>query len=341
MSGQLFEVSGVSLDGVIEILYGTALPGESSETSNAPVGSVYYTTSGATYKKLNSGSGADKWLEAGGISSTGILSVKNIAASAPTIVDSIEAINAETAVWSVTIKSTGSPANRITFLVTGSHNGTTAKHTIYSRMVFGTVLPQLSYDVQLTGGFLQLLVSVGVPYDVECYRLTAVSRGTVTVTGTGGGDVTTTQLQTETNARIAADAVLNSRINSIQVQMDALATGGVGGGSLVPTDAPYYGVATLPVTLDEAFVLALPNRAINGTRVFSHITLSADIDEAQFYAYPVSFGIATFTDLSNGFETTWDGATGTGPATVSVNGVDYYIYQTDNTNLGVCDWAIT
>lgn len=116
------------------------------------------------------------------------------------------------------------------------------------------------------------------------------------------------------------------------------------GGALDPSYiAPYYGVATDPGTITEAFVLALTSRGSIGTRVNSHITMDSQVDQFMWYAYPKNMGLATFTDLSTTFEGGFDGAVpgNTGPAEVTVNGVVFYVYRSDNSNLGVCEYSVS
>jgi hypothetical protein len=232
MSEQLFEVSGISLDGRVNILYGDPAPGGTTQTDYAQVGSVYYCTDGKTWKKILAGTGTDKWELDSSSSSTldsGILSVKGLPAFASRVLDSIIGTEAETAVWAVTIINTVGPANRATFLITGSHNGVAAQHTIYSRMMFGNKIPQIDYTVRLLNGYLELVVSAGIPYDVECYRMTAVSKGGIQIVGGGGGtgDVTSTQLNAEVAARESADTNLQTALTtglSTKADITAVAT---------------------------------------------------------------------------------------------------------------------
>lgn len=116
------------------------------------------------------------------------------------------------------------------------------------------------------------------------------------------------------------------------------------GGALDPSYiAPYYGVAADPGTITEAFVLTLASRGSIGTRVNSHITMDSQAGQYMWYAYPKNMGLATFTDLSTTFEGGFDGAAApaTGPAEVTVNGVVFYVYRSDNADLGVCEYSVS
>lgn len=114
------------------------------------------------------------------------------------------------------------------------------------------------------------------------------------------------------------------------------------GGALDPSYvAPYYGVAVDPGPLTQEFVLGLASRGSLGTRASSHITMDSGSEQYMWYAYPKSMGTATFTDLGTTFEGGFDGATGSGPAEVTVNGVVFYVYRSDNYNLGVCDYSVS
>lgn len=52
---------GLEIDRTVQILQGSNLPGSSSDTISAPVGSLYLQTSGDALIKQNAGSGTDKW----------------------------------------------------------------------------------------------------------------------------------------------------------------------------------------------------------------------------------------------------------------------------------------
>jgi hypothetical protein len=54
-------------------------------------------------------------------------------------------------------------------------------------MIFGSKIAGLTYGVAINGGFLQLIVYATTPIDVECFRLSSVSRGAIQVISSGGG----------------------------------------------------------------------------------------------------------------------------------------------------------
>ena len=113
---------------------------------------------------------------------------------------------------------------------------------------------------------------------------------------------------------------------------------------------PYYGLADKTFGLTEALVKGLAFRGPNGNRQAS-FTLDAGsgaTGTSMIYAYPVSYGLATFTDTSNGFQGGWDGAKGDpsdpsleGPVTISVNGIPHYVYKTSRAGIGVKTWNVT
>src|SRR5690606_16593761 len=115
---------------------------------------------------------------------------------------------------------------------------------------------------------------------------------------------------------------------------------------------PYYGVADMNAVKDEAFILALTGRGPNGDRTatFTLDSGAAGSGLKMYYAYPVSYGLATFTDTSNGFEGGWDGVRNDPftlpgpiivPVTVGGNVVDFYLYGTDFDGLGQVTWQVT
>jgi len=52
---------GLDIDRAVRVLQGAGLPGSSSDTNSAPIGSLYLQTSGETFIKQTAGSGTDKW----------------------------------------------------------------------------------------------------------------------------------------------------------------------------------------------------------------------------------------------------------------------------------------
>lgn len=116
---------------------------------------------------------------------------------------------------------------------------------------------------------------------------------------------------------------------------------------------PYFGVAQTRTQAqkDGAFILSLPSRGPTASRANPSFTLNAPTaDLTMYYAYPVSYGEATFLDIASNFQGGWDGAHGDfgatlGPiiVTVLISGVpvSFYLYQTDYANLGSVQWSAT
>jgi len=217
MSEQLFEVSGISLDNTISILYGVIPPGTAQDTNDAPQGSVYFDTSGITWKKIAAGTGTAAWSQAAGGGSvvSGINSVRNVTGN--NTLDSLDATVVDTGVWAITTSSVAAPLNRQTVIITGSHNGATTKYSIYSKLDLGTKIAGITYDVRLLNNSFELVVFAPIFCNIDCYRLNAISNGsTVTLITSGGGsgtgDVTTAQLNAEILARQNADTILTTAV---------------------------------------------------------------------------------------------------------------------------------
>ncbi len=112
---------------------------------------------------------------------------------------------------------------------------------------------------------------------------------------------------------------------------------------------PYFGVGPVvsQANKNAALILALPSRGPTANRLNPSFTLNSDTNaKTMYYAYPVSYGQAVFTDLGAQFQGGWDGAHGDfgitlGPITVMVAGVPYYLYETDYPNLGSIEWSAT
>ena len=115
---------------------------------------------------------------------------------------------------------------------------------------------------------------------------------------------------------------------------------------------PYYGVATMRSVASKtgAFILSLSNRGPTANRLNPSFFLDAEGTDTMYYAYPVSYGQATFTDLGAQLQGGWDGAHSDfgvtlGPIIVSVTidgtPVPFYLYQTDYNNVGPVSWSVT
>lgn len=96
--------------------------------------------------------------------------------------------------------------------------------------------------------------------------------------------------------------------------------------------------------------LKMSGRGPNGDKTMSLLELTTGPGQSMFYAYPASYGYATFLDLDSQMEGGWDGAffmtTGDlGPITVNVNVagvgvVPFYLYKSDWPNLGYTRWQV-
>lgn len=172
----------------------------------------------------------------------------------------------------------------------------------------------------------------------------------------GAGSIDTAGLLTagnvtaNTNATVTASATIGGAT--------VTATKAVTIAYVAPIIYPFYGVAKDPGMAGKtgAWILsALTNRGPNGSRVMDPLVMDSGTTAQalyQFYAYPVSYGQATFTDKDTQMQGGWDGALGDpydstkmGPLTVNVtiNGqsVPFYLYQTDKVGIGKMNWAVS
>lgn len=111
---------------------------------------------------------------------------------------------------------------------------------------------------------------------------------------------------------------------------------------------PYYGTAPVGAAHTQALIFGLQFRGPTADRNNPAFTLTSGENVSMYYAYPVSYGEATFFDTDAQMEGGWDGAlnyqeTGLlGPDTVNVvidgQTIPFYLYETDWPNLGLCHW---
>ena len=100
----------------------------------------------------------------------------------------------------------------------------------------------------------------------------------------------------------------------------------------------YWGVDTIPDTLNSAFVLGLANSVLTGTKART-ITVNATSGKHIWYAVPTSFGTCSFKigGFDGGFEA---------PTTISLTNAsghteNYYVYRSTNPSLGNTTVAIS
>lgn len=130
---------------------------------------------------------------------------------------------------------------------------------------------------------------------------------------------------------------------------------------VAPSVYALYGVAAAPATgsaytnyADWATFITtnLTQKGTGKDTKANTITINQGTSQYGWYAYPASYGAATFVDVSNGFPGGWDGAnrafqssSATGPKTVSltIDGktADYFLYRTENAAIGQKTWAIS
>lgn len=118
---------------------------------------------------------------------------------------------------------------------------------------------------------------------------------------------------------------------------------------------PYFGLGPASMSQSEKnsdFIKGLQYRGTEASRNHSGFVLDAPSNSgmSMCYAYPVSYGQATFLDVESNFQGGWDGAHGDygstlGPIVVDVNFdgaiVPFYLYQTDWEDLGRVLWSVS
>lgn len=120
---------------------------------------------------------------------------------------------------------------------------------------------------------------------------------------------------------------------------------------------PFYGTADSEAPITEQLVLNLQNRGPTASRLNSLFAVNSSGNDSYFYAYPVSYGEATFQECDAngnviGIGTgSWDGANGDpiggpfGPVVINVtiggSSIPFYVYESDWPNLGLTYWKVT
>ena len=163
------------------------------------------------------------------------------------------------------------------------------------------------------------------------------------------------------NASGLFTAVTGSTVESGNVSVDVMSADGTVYTAVfavtVAADSvpiyPYAGIVNPAAPLTEALILGLTIQGTVADRTGGFTTANPLLLESQgmsqtmMYAYPASYGFATFLDIESNFTGGWDGAMAPamGPATVNVtiggNVVPFYVYKTDYPNLGPVTWSIT
>lgn len=174
------------------------------------------------------------------------------------------------------------------------------------------------------------------------WTVSAAALGTISSTGL----FTAAQVTGETTGNVNAQTIYQG----VALQATKIVTV-----SDVPSVIfPYYGLISKTTVLTAATITGLANRGPNGTRVSTFTLDSGTGTTGQYmvYAYPSSYGLATFTDQSTNFPGGWDGAGGDptdpskdGPITVTVtiNGspVQFYAYKTSRAGTGSKTWIVS
>ena len=93
----------------------------------------------------------------------------------------------------------------------------------------------------------------------------------------------------------------------------------------------YYGAAVDPGTVDSAFLIGLSNAVLTNTRART-ITVNAGVNQYIWYAVPTRLGSCTFK--VSGFEGGFQRVSTFSHTNASGYIENYYVYKSDNANLG-------
>ena len=100
----------------------------------------------------------------------------------------------------------------------------------------------------------------------------------------------------------------------------------------------YVGVSSVAL-MTSAVVQTLPSMTPVLPKLFD---LTASTNQFMYWASPITLGYVKFYDTESMFTGGWDGAhddyVSLGPITLTVLGVQYYVYRTDYPNLGHSYW---
>lgn len=93
----------------------------------------------------------------------------------------------------------------------------------------------------------------------------------------------------------------------------------------------YYGVATIPGTVNSAFVIGLSNGVLAGSRART-FTVDATSGKYIWYAVPTRYGACSFK--VGGFDGGFEAAQTVSVTNASGNTENYYVYRSTNPSLG-------
>jgi hypothetical protein len=168
---------GLSIDGIVSFIYGAGRPGNTEDTDNAGVGSLYsQTDSGGIWKKIESGAGADSWAEL--INHELPVSITGV--SVPSIIDQVPTEEANYYVWAISGSVDSDPTRRMNCILSASNDATaeddatTVMYETHSVLKSGDVAGIKASVVLGTSGGKQtmaLQVEAPVPTTFTAYRL--------------------------------------------------------------------------------------------------------------------------------------------------------------------------
>lgn len=93
----------------------------------------------------------------------------------------------------------------------------------------------------------------------------------------------------------------------------------------------YYGVSTIPSSVNSAFVIGLTNGVLTSTRART-ISVNATTGKYIWYASPVRYGACSFK--IGGFDGGFEAAQTVSVTNASGHTEDYYVYRSTNPSLG-------
>ena len=106
----------------------------------------------------------------------------------------------------------------------------------------------------------------------------------------------------------------------------------------------YFGVSSSAVISSSEIVYLVS--MVQPLLLPYNLTLTAGHGQYMYWVTLVELGPMQFYDRESMFIGGWDGAHGfpdvltTGPRTIALNGLDYYLYRTDYMNLGRVPWQV-
>jgi hypothetical protein len=220
---------GLSLDDVVDIIYGQLSTPIGIDADSAGIGSLYSSTlDGSIWKKVLSGTGVDKWVDFS--SSQPPITIANI--TTPTVIDTVGLLETHHYVWAITAFSVVSPNVRYSCIISATHDGT-----------------ELAAPTNVFYEKHAVIKSNGMPTDFDIfvdYDMTVDGMMKLTASSTDPVTVTATRMLTGA-AQSMIGRVLSANYNkkTLYSSFDGVVTPTVGTSKWFPA---------FPVTMSEVFL---------------------------------------------------------------------------------------